>query len=143
MHIQAKVAGRANTLALRRLLPLLLGASMAAISFSAPAQTTMTQSNQPAMNSETAKSGMSMDMRGSMMEMRKSMDAMKPSGDIDYDFAAMMRVHHQGAVDMAELELKKGQDPEMKQMAKEIIAAQKKEIAKFDEWLAAHPKPSK
>ncbi|MBV6273762.1 DUF305 domain-containing protein [Alcaligenaceae bacterium CGII-47] len=95
------------------------------------------------MNSEAAKSGMSTDMRGSMMEMRKSMDAMKPSGDIDYDFAAMMRVHHEGAVDMAELELKKGQDPEMKQMAKEIIAAQKKEIAKFDEWLAAHPKPSK
>ncbi|TFL13560.1 DUF305 domain-containing protein [Pusillimonas caeni] len=95
------------------------------------------------MKSETAKNGISMDMQGSMMEMRKSMDAMKPSSDIDYDFAAMMRVHHQGAVDMAELELKKGQDPEMKQMAKEIIADQKKEIAKFDEWLAAHPKPSK
>ncbi|MGB3288617.1 MAG: hypothetical protein WBA83_05035 [Burkholderiaceae bacterium] len=59
------------------------------------------------MNSEVAKSGMSMDMRGSMMEIRKSMDAMKPSGDIDYDFAAVMRVHHQGAADMAELELKK------------------------------------
>lgn len=143
MHIQTKMARRSSTRAIRCLLPLLLGASMTAISFSAPAQTTATQPNQPAMNSEAAKSGMPMDMRGSMMDMRKSMDAMKPSGDIDYDFAAMMRVHHQGAVDMAELELKKGQDPEMKQMAKEIIAAQKKEIAKFDEWLAAHPKPSR
>ncbi len=89
------------------------------------------------------KGNMPMDMRGSMMNMRKSMDVMKPSGDIDYDFAIMMRAHHQGAIDMAKLELKKGQDPEMKQMAKEIIAAQKKEIVTFDEWLAAHPKPSK
>ncbi|MGB3288618.1 MAG: hypothetical protein WBA83_05040 [Burkholderiaceae bacterium] len=34
MHIQTNIAGRASTLALCRLLPLLLGASMAAISFS-------------------------------------------------------------------------------------------------------------
>ncbi|WP_245220231.1 DUF305 domain-containing protein [Pusillimonas caeni] len=143
MFTQPKIARRASIRAVRHLLPSLLGASRLAISLPAPAQSTATQSNQPSMKSETAKNGISMDMQGSMMEMRKSMDAMKPSSDIDYDFAAMMRVHHQGAVDMAELELKKGQDPEMKQMAKEIIADQKKEIAKFDEWLAAHPKPSK
>jgi len=74
------------------------------------------------------------------MGMRKHMDAMKSSGDIDQDFAAMMRIHHQGAVDMAEMELKKGKDPQMKQMAKEIIAAQNKEIAQFDQWLAQHKK---
>ena len=81
-----------------------------------------------------------MDMRSSMMGMRKHMDAMKSSGDIDQDFAAMMRIHHQGAVDMAEMELKKGKDPQMKQMAKGIIAAQNKEIAQFDQWLAQHKK---
>ncbi|WP_269495733.1 DUF305 domain-containing protein [Castellaniella sp. S9] len=134
--------GKTVRMARRVLLSLMLGASMGAISLLASAQTT-TPSNQASTNSEAMKGNMPMDMRGSMMNMRKSMDVMKPSGDIDYDFAIMMRAHHQGAIDMAKLELKKGQDPEMKQMAKEIIAAQKKEIVTFDEWLAAHPKPSK
>ncbi|PXV84145.1 DUF305 domain-containing protein [Nitrosomonas eutropha] len=111
MHIQPKITRRASTRAIHRLLPLLLGASMAVISFSAPAQTPATQPNQPVTDSEAAKSGMPMDMQGSMMEMRTSMDAMKPSGDIDYNFAAMMQAHHQGAVDMAELKLKKDKIP--------------------------------
>jgi uncharacterized protein (DUF305 family) len=37
---------------------------------------------------------------------------------------------------MAEMQLKTGRSPEMKSMAKQIIAAQKKEIAQFDKWLA-------
>lgn len=77
-------------------------------------------------------------MRDSMMNMQKRMNAFEASGDPDRDFAAMMRMHHMGAVDMAEFELKHGKDPEMRQMAKEIITAQKSEIAKFDAWLAAH-----
>lgn len=82
-----------------------------------------------------------MDMRGSMMNMHKHMDTIKSSGGIDHDFAAMMHIHHQGAVDMAELELKKkGKDPKMQQIAKDIIAAQNKEIAEFDHWLAQHKK---
>ncbi|MCI2811323.1 DUF305 domain-containing protein [Eoetvoesiella caeni] len=124
------------------LLPLMLGASLGATSVLASAQTT-TPSNQGSMSSGAMKGNMPMDMRGSMMNMRKQMDAMKSSGDIDHDFAAMMRIHHQGAVDMAELELKKGKDPKMQQMAKDIIAAQNKEIAQFDQWLAQHKKQQK
>ncbi|MDM4771390.1 DUF305 domain-containing protein [Solimonas sp. SE-A11] len=71
----------------------------------------------------------------------KHMEGMSMTGDADYDFAANMRKHHQMAVEMSEAELKKGKNPEMLEMAKNIIAAQKKEIAELDRWLAAHKGP--
>ena len=75
-------------------------------------------------------------MHDSMMGMMKSMESMKMTGDVDRDFAMMMKVHHQQALKMAEMELANGKSPEMKTMAKQIIVAQKKEIAQFDRWLA-------
>ncbi len=84
--------------------------------------------------------GSSMDMSHSMGSMDEKMKAMPMSGDVDYDFAMMMRIHHQGALDMAKSELNKGKNPEMRMMAKKIIAAQKKEIAQFDKWIAKHKK---
>ena len=80
--------------------------------------------------------GMGMDMKPMMMEMQGKMSAMKSSGNMDVDFAMMMRVHHQSAITMAEAELKNGKDPQMRVMAKDIIRAQKKEIAAFDKFLA-------
>ncbi len=80
--------------------------------------------------------GGSGDMRESMMGMMKSMESMKMSGDADRDFAMMMKVHHQGAIDMAQMELKNGKDAKMRAMAKAIIEAQQKEIKEFDQWLA-------
>jgi uncharacterized protein (DUF305 family) len=79
--------------------------------------------------------GGSGEMRESMMGMMKNMDSMKMSGDTDRDFAMMMKVHHQGAIDMAQMELKKGKDAKMRTMAKRIIEAQQKEIREFDQWL--------
>ena len=81
-------------------------------------------------------SGGSGDMKQSMMGGMDNMQKMKMSGDTDKDFAMMMKIHHQGALDMAEMELAHGKSPVMKAMAKKIIAAQKKEIAQFDRWLA-------
>ena len=78
----------------------------------------------------------SADMKKSMMGGMDSMQKMQMSGNTDKDFAMMMKIHHQGAVDMAEMELAHGKSPVMKAMAKKIIAAQKKEIAEFDRWLA-------
>ena len=75
------------------------------------------------------------DMRGSMTGMMRNMDAMKMTGDTDRDFATMMKIHHQGAIDMAEMELKSGKDAKMRAMAKRIIEAQQKEIKAFDQWL--------
>jgi len=75
------------------------------------------------------------DMHGSMMGMMKNMETMKMSGDTDRDFATMMKMHHQGAIDMAQMELKSGKDAKMRAMAKGIIKAQQKEIKEFDRWL--------
>lgn len=77
-------------------------------------------------------------MKQSMMGGMDAMHKMPMSGDTDKDFAMMMKVHHQGAIDMAQMELAHGKSPEMKAMAKSIIAAQKKEMAQFDRWLAKH-----
>ena len=82
-----------------------------------------------------------MDMKPMMMDMHDKMTAMKSSGNTDVDFAMMMRVHHQSAVTMAEAELQNGKDPQMRVMAKDIIRAQKKEIALFDKFLAKRGEP--
>ena len=78
----------------------------------------------------------SQDMKASMMMGMDGMQKMTMSGDTDKDFAMMMKMHHQQALNMAEMELANGKSPEMKAMAKQIIVAQKKEIAQFDKWLA-------
>ena len=79
-----------------------------------------------------------MDMKAMMKDMSGKMTSMPMSGDPDVDFAMMMRIHHQGAIDMANAELSNGKDPQMKKMAKAIVSAQKKEIAQFDAYLAKH-----
>ena len=65
-------------------------------------------------------------------------EAVQPTGDQDKDFVTMMIPHHQGAVDQAEIELKYGKDPEMMELAQQIIVAQKDEIDEMQKWLAAH-----
>ncbi|MDQ6881049.1 MAG: DUF305 domain-containing protein [Pseudomonadota bacterium] len=47
-------------------------------------------------------------------------------------------MHHQGAIDMAQVGLKAGKEPRMRKMANQIIAAQNKEIAEIDRFLASH-----
>jgi uncharacterized protein (DUF305 family) len=64
----------------------------------------------------------------------------KPSGDADADFVHMMLPHHQGAVDMAQVELKFGKDPALLQMARDIVSSQAKEIEQMRAWQASHPK---
>ncbi len=51
------------------------------------------------------------------------------TGDADHDFARMMIPHHQGAIDMALVELRYGKDKRLKRLAQEIIVAQQQEIA--------------
>jgi uncharacterized protein (DUF305 family) len=52
----------------------------------------------------------------------------KPTGDVDRDFVAMMVPHHQGAIDMAKAELKYGHNELLRRLAQEIVVTQQQEI---------------
>jgi uncharacterized protein (DUF305 family) len=52
----------------------------------------------------------------------------KPSGDVDADFAAMMVPHHQGAIEMARAELRYGRNEQIRRLSQEIIVTQQQEI---------------
>lgn len=62
--------------------------------------------------------------------------AISPSGNVDPDFVHMMVPHHQGAIDMAVLELRYGHNPILKRLAQEIIVDQQQEITAM--YLAIH-----
>jgi len=63
-----------------------------------------------------------------MTKMMRGMAA-DPTGDIDRDFVAMMVPHHQGAIDMAVIELRYGKNEQLRRIAQEIIVEQMQEIA--------------
>jgi uncharacterized protein (DUF305 family) len=74
--------------------------------------------------------------------MARMMAAMeiKPSGDVDRDFVAMMVPHHQGAIDMAKALLRHGRNQQLRRMAQEIIVTQQQEIVAMRLALE-HPQP--
>lgn len=53
----------------------------------------------------------------------------KPTGDVDRDFVAMMVPHHQGAIAMALAVLRYGKNEKIRRLAQEIIVTQQQEIA--------------
>lgn len=71
--------------------------------------------------------------------MHKDM-AVPLTGDTDADFVRGMIPHHQGAIDMARIELEFGKDPQIRKLAEEVIKAQEGEIKMMRDWLAAHGK---
>jgi uncharacterized protein (DUF305 family) len=64
----------------------------------------------------------------SMAVMSRDMHAAPMTGDADHDFAAMMIPHHQGAIDMAKVELLYGKNPVLRRLAQEIVVTQRSEI---------------
>lgn len=105
--------------------------------------TKMTDMENDTMDKKMDMEGMNMDngLMGSMNTMMDKMSNMKMNGDFDLDYANMMIEHHQGALDMANIELSKGTDEKMKTMAQNIITKQTADIAKLKEFVQTY-KPS-
>ena len=80
-------------------------------------------------------------MMAGMSQMSQAMKGTPLTGNADRDFVAMMLPHHQGAVSMAQVELQYGHDPQMRHLARAIIAAQEKEIMEMRAWQLRHPNP--
>ena len=83
----------------------------------------------------------------SMMAMHEDMTAMKKMDKAmmaakgatpDVAFARKMLAHHQGAIEMAQIELKHGTDAEAKRMAQKMIDDQTKSQAELQAWLKTH-----
>jgi uncharacterized protein (DUF305 family) len=81
-------------------------------------------------------------MAQAMERMHKDMSIV-PSGSPDRDFAAMMIPHHQGAVDMANVELRFGKNPVLRRLAQGIIVEQLQEIEVMQRELRQFPADSK
>lgn len=79
------------------------------------------------------------NMRRMMATMPAMHDGMM-NENADVAFACGMIAHHQGAIDMAEVLLEYGKDPQMRALAEEIIAAQAGEIEQMTTWLAENAK---
>jgi uncharacterized protein (DUF305 family) len=75
------------------------------------------------------------ELLASMDKMHMAMSAIERSGDTDVDFARLMLPHHQGAVDMAKVQLLYGKDPQMRRLAQEIVIDQQLEIELMQRWL--------
>jgi uncharacterized protein (DUF305 family) len=73
-----------------------------------------------------------------MSSMTEKMNGIKLTGDFDNDFAALMIEHHQGAVDMSEMELSKGADAQMKKMAQTMVTDHKSEIEQLKSCMSHH-----
>jgi len=70
--------------------------------------------------------------------MMNDMQGAAYTGNADDDFVSHMIPHHQGAVDMAETELKYGKDPQLKRLAQRIVTSQRQEIDFMKKWQAKH-----
>jgi uncharacterized protein (DUF305 family) len=82
----------------------------------------------PFRSASTAEAPFLAENVGAMTKMMTDM-GIQPSGDVDNDFVSMMTPHHQGAIDMAQAELRYGHNEQLRRMAQEIIVTQQQEIA--------------
>ena len=73
-----------------------------------------------------------------MQQMNQAMMNASGGATEDEAFVRGMLPHHQGAIDMARVELQYGRDPELKRLAARIVAAQQLEIREMSAWLARH-----
>jgi uncharacterized protein (DUF305 family) len=86
----------------------------------------------------TANPASSMSMMDMMNKNMQDMKAVQSTGNPDNDFAALMKVHHMGALEMAQAEIANGTNAELKAMAQKMVDAQQQEIAELNTFLSGH-----
>ena len=77
---------------------------------------------------ENREGAFSAENKVAMERMMRAMHV-RPTGDIDADFVAMMTPHHQGAIDMAAAYLRHGTNEQLRRLAQDIVTQQQREIA--------------
>lgn len=92
------------------------------------------QPDQPANNM------FNMELMDSMEKSGKQSDLQVLTGDTDQDFAQLMIVHHQSAIENARAVQEHGTSAEIKEMAHMMIDAQMAEIQELQDWLLANKK---
>jgi uncharacterized protein (DUF305 family) len=108
-----------------------------ALVFALAAPAAWAQSDHPAMHpGALASDPFARAMDAGMEKMMRDMHAAGATGNPDVDFLAMMIPHHEGAVEMARLELVYGRDPLTRRLAEDIIASQTAEIGAMKNRIA-------
>ena len=97
------------------------------VAYSALASAQTVVGNAAQSDTRTAEASFMTENQAAMSKMIKDM-TVKPSGNVDADFTAMMIPHHQGAVAMAEAELQYGHNGKLRRIARNIIAGQTQQI---------------
>ena len=120
---------------------LCIGLALVALALPAAAQAEDDHSQHSMPATESTGDGAAKAYMDGMARMNRDMNAAM-TGDADIDFAAMMIPHHQGAIDMAKVQLQYGKDPELRKLSEAIVAAQESEIAFMKSWLVKHSKPT-
>jgi uncharacterized protein (DUF305 family) len=83
-------------------------------------------------------SGFHDESRAAMQRMMTGMQ-MTPTADVDREFAAMMIPHHQGAIEMAQAELRYGKNERLRRIAQGIVVEQLQEISALERAVERAP----
>jgi uncharacterized protein (DUF305 family) len=85
---------------------------------------------------------MEVSMMSPINAMLSKIKEMQMTGDFDIDYASLMIIHHQGAVDISEMALTKASDAHVKTIAQTMITDHKTEIAELNKFLNSHDSTS-
>lgn len=78
---------------------------------------------------------MGQSMTSGTMDMKEMVDGLRTAQPFDRAFLEAMTPHHGSAIEMAEEAQERGEHPEIKQLAGQIVTAQKREIVTMEGWL--------